>query len=102
MAAGLCKAIKTRRLSIRATSRQQKLIRAGARCKGQSISDFILESACLRAEQALAGQGEFVVSSRQWKTFVKALDRPARAIPELVRLFSETESDDERGAKRSV
>lgn len=83
------KTIKTSRLNIRATRRQEKLIRVGAQTKGQSVTDFILDSACLQAEQVLADQREFVASPRQWQSFVDALDRPAQAKPELVRLFSE-------------
>jgi uncharacterized protein (DUF1778 family) len=32
---------------------------------------------------------EFVVTFKQWRMFTEVLDRPARVIPELVRLFFE-------------
>jgi uncharacterized protein (DUF1778 family) len=65
------------RFGIRATEHQERLIRAGADIRGVSVTDFILESACLEAERALAGKREYVVSPRQWEAFLELLDRPA-------------------------
>ena len=81
---------RTRRLNLRATARQEKLIRTGAKTSGVSLTDFILQSACLQAEHLLADQREFTASPAQWRAFVSALDRPARIKPALARLFSET------------
>jgi len=81
--------IRTRRINLRATDRQEKLIRTGAETTGLSMTDFILDSACLQAEHVLADKREFVASPKQWKVFVAALDRPAKIKPELARLFSD-------------
>jgi uncharacterized protein (DUF1778 family) len=83
--------IRARRINLRATDRQEELIRTGAETTGLSVTDFILDSACLQAEHVLADKREFVVSRKQWKVFVEALDRPAQIKPELARLFSETD-----------
>jgi len=82
--------IRARRINLRATDRQEKLIRTGAETTGLSVTDFILDSACLQAEHVLADKREFVVSPKQWKVFAEALDRPAQTKPELARLFSKT------------
>src|ERR1700682_5439765 len=82
--------IRTRRINLRATERQEKLIRTGAETTGLSVTDFILDSACLQAEHVLADKREYVASPKQWKVFVAALDRPAKIKPELARLFSDT------------
>jgi uncharacterized protein (DUF1778 family) len=89
MATSSASTIRTRRINLRATNHQEKLIRTGAESAGVSVTDFILESACLQAEHVLADKREFVASPKQWKAFVEALDRPARVKPELARLFSE-------------
>ncbi|MGA7793640.1 MAG: DUF1778 domain-containing protein [Candidatus Acidiferrales bacterium] len=89
MAVSRARTIRTRRINLRATNHQEKLIRTGAETTGVSMTDFILESACLQAEHVLADKREFIASSKQWKAFVEALDRPARVIPELARLFYE-------------
>ena len=88
MAAIRLKNIRTRRINLRATGSQERLIRTGAEFAGVSITDFILKSACLQAEHVLADKREFVASPKQWSAFLQALDRPARIKPELVRLFS--------------
>jgi uncharacterized protein (DUF1778 family) len=80
---------RNQRLNVRATRRQEEMIRAGATARGVSVTDFILESACLHAEQALADRREFIASPAQWKAFAAALDRPARTKPALTRLFAE-------------
>lgn len=88
MATARTRAARTRRINLRATDRQERLIRTGAEMKGVSLTDFILESACLQAEHALADKLEFVASPSQWKAFTNALDRRARVNPRLARLFS--------------
>src|SRR5258708_25517021 len=88
MATTRARTIRSQRINLRATDRQEKLIRTGAETSGVSVTDFILESACLQAEHVLAEKREFAASPRQWKAFVDALDRPARVKPELARLFS--------------
>jgi uncharacterized protein (DUF1778 family) len=80
--------IRSRRINLRATDHQEKLIRTGAETAGASLTDFILESACLQAEHVLADKRDFVATPKQWQAFVEALDRPARVKPELARLFS--------------
>jgi uncharacterized protein (DUF1778 family) len=90
MATSRARTIRTRRINLRATNRQEKLIRTGAETTGVSVTDFILDSACLQAEHVLADKREFAASPKQWKAFVEALDRPARVKPELARLFSGT------------
>jgi uncharacterized protein (DUF1778 family) len=89
MATSRARTIRTRRINLRATGHQEKLIRTGAETTGVSVTDFILESACLQAEHVLADKREFAASPRQWKAFIEALDRPARVKPELARLFAE-------------
>jgi len=79
---------RTRRLNVRATEHQERLIRTGAGIRGVSVTDFILESACLQAEHALADKREFTVSPKQWEAFLGALDRPAQINPKLAQLFS--------------
>jgi uncharacterized protein (DUF1778 family) len=83
--------IRTKRINLRATDRQEKLIRTGAETTGLSVTNFILDSACLRAEHVLADKREFIASPKQWKVFIEALDRAAQIKPELARLFSETD-----------
>jgi uncharacterized protein (DUF1778 family) len=82
---------RSRRINLRATNPQETLIRAGAKVRGVNMTDFILESACNRAEQIIADQTSFTLSPQKWKAFTKALDRPPMLHPKprLKRLLSE-------------
>jgi uncharacterized protein (DUF1778 family) len=81
---------RTERLNVRLSDREAILIRLGAERRGVNITNFILESACARAEQEIADARHFELSSRDWQKFSQALDRPARAKPRLKKLFAES------------
>jgi uncharacterized protein (DUF1778 family) len=80
---------KDRRINLRATSVQESLIRAAAERRGISMTDFVLESACTRAEEAIADQVHFLLSAKQWRAFNEALERPERVRPRLRKLLTE-------------
>ena len=79
---------RTKRFNLRATPKQEKLIRVAAQSQGLNVTDFILESACEKAEQTLADQTQFVLNQKQWDLFMKALDAPPKVIQQLKKLFS--------------
>ena len=80
---------RTKRFNLRATARQEKLIKVAAERQGMNVTDFILESACEKAEEALSSQSHFVLNEKQWKLFMEALDRPPQVIPQIAKLFSD-------------
>ena len=82
---------RIRRINLRASAPQETLLRAGAKVRGVNMTDFILESACTRAEQVIADQTSFTLSPVQWKAFTEALDRPPMLYPKprLKRLLSD-------------
>jgi uncharacterized protein (DUF1778 family) len=81
---------RDRRLQLRATAREETLIKVAAERQGVNMTDFILSAAREKAETALADQTRFVLDENQWKQFMKALDRPAQEKPRLNKLFSES------------
>lgn len=78
---------RTERLNVRVTRDQARLIRRAATATRANLSSFLVESACLRAEEALASQQHFVYTAKQWDAFTAALDRPARDKPRLRELL---------------
>lgn len=80
---------RTERLNVRVTEAQARLIRMAAKETRANMSSFLVESACLRAEEALASQQHLVYNAEQWTAFVTALDRPAREKPRLKKLLTE-------------
>ena len=91
---------RSSRIDLRATRDEERLIRLGAERRGENFTRFIVKSACNEAEVALAEQKHFSLSPDKFDLFVAALDRPAKVIPALQKLFSEP-SVLERQAKES-
>jgi uncharacterized protein (DUF1778 family) len=83
------RSLKSKRLNFRISDAQEELLRKGATAKRQSVTDFIVESACTVAQCELAVQTEFRLPPQQWKDFIAALDRPATPNPALHRLLTE-------------
>jgi uncharacterized protein (DUF1778 family) len=90
MAAIASRKKRTERFNVRLSDREARLIRLGAEHRGVNITNFILESACVRAEQEITDARHFELSSRDWQNFSQALDRPVRRKPRLKKLFSES------------
>jgi uncharacterized protein (DUF1778 family) len=80
---------RTERLNVRVTEAQARLIRLAAKETQANISSFLVESACLRAEEALASQKHFVYDAKQWDAFVAALDQPVQNKSRLKALLNE-------------
>jgi uncharacterized protein (DUF1778 family) len=80
---------KSQRMNFRASPSEERLIRLGAQKRGEKVTRFIVESACSAAEIVLADQEHFDLPPAQFVRFSDALDRPAKVIPALHRLFSE-------------
>lgn len=80
---------RDRRFQLRATASEESLIKVAADRQGVNVTEFIMRSACEKAEQALADQTRFVLDEKQWKAFMTALDRPAQDKPRLRQLFNE-------------
>jgi uncharacterized protein (DUF1778 family) len=74
---------RTERLNVRVTADQAQIIRRAAKTTKANLSSFLVESACLRAEEALASQQHFVYTDKQWEAFSAALDRPTQEKPRL-------------------
>lgn len=76
------------RIGLRTTPSQEATLRRAAEVRNTSLTDFILESACLAAEQTLIDQRLFLISGRQAEEFLALLDRPAEDHPGLLDLFA--------------
>lgn len=83
------KAARNERLNLRATKAEKQLLEAAANSQDLTLSEFVLDSACAKAEYVVAERRHFVLSPERWKEFLAALDRPARVHPRLRRLMTE-------------
>lgn len=79
---------RSARLGLRATPEQETVLRLAADVAHKSLTDFILDSACLAAEQTLLDQRLFLTSGSQYQSLLDLLDRPEQDNHGLRDLFS--------------
>lgn len=65
---------RSSRLGLRATPLQEQLLKEAALLRHQSLTDFILDSACLAAEHTLLNQRLFMVSNEEYQSMLHLLD----------------------------
>lgn len=82
-------ATRSARLGLRSSPAQLAVLRRAAEVAHKSLTDFILDSACLAAEQTLLDQRLFMVSNQDYQALLDLLDRPARGNAGLKKLFSQ-------------
>lgn len=87
-------ASKVARINLRATARQEHLIRRAAAATDRSVTDFVLDSAAQRAEEVLADRRWFVLDDQEWAALEQALDAPLTSASELRDLLSERREPD--------
>jgi uncharacterized protein (DUF1778 family) len=80
---------RSEKLDLRLTPDAKTALQAAAAVSNRSVSEFVLESALARADEALADRRSFGLNPSQWKKFLAALDAPPRPLPRLERLLSE-------------
>jgi uncharacterized protein (DUF1778 family) len=80
---------RSARLGLRSSEAQLAVLRRAAEVAHKSLTDFILDSACLAAEQTLLDQRLFMVSGQDYQALLDLLDRPARSNAGLKKLFSQ-------------
>lgn len=81
-------AARSARLGLRATYEQEAVLRRAAEVAHKSLTDFILDSACLAAEQTLLDQRLFMVSGSQYQALMDLLEQPEQPNEGLRNLFS--------------
>lgn len=81
---------KEERLAIRIGPEAKEMLRRAAEKEHASLSHFVVRAALERAEALLADETRLVVSQEAMDAFCAALDAPARDIPALRRLMSES------------
>jgi len=87
---------RTEKLDLRLSTEAKRTLRAAAAAARRSVSDFVLESALARAEEALADRRRFGLDAERWAAFMAALDAAPRDLPRLARLLREPGVFDDR------
>ncbi len=79
--------IRSEKLDLRLSADAKRTLAAAAKASHRSVSEFVLESALARAQEALPDRQHFGLNSERWEAFLEALDAPTRASPRLARLL---------------
>jgi uncharacterized protein (DUF1778 family) len=80
---------RTAKLDLRLSPEAKEKLQAAARASRRSVSEFVLESALVRADETLTDRNRFGLNADQWQAFLAALDTPPRELPRLKRLLQE-------------
>lgn len=79
---------KASRIDLRIKDSQKNFLVYAASLQEEKLSAFVLDSALKEAEEVVAQTRHFALPDKQWKAFCRALDRPAREVPKLRKLFT--------------
>lgn len=74
---------KSKRLDVRVSPEDDSVIRAAAAKRSQSVSEFLIESALVRAEIEIANRTQVELDDASWNSFVADLDSPAATNSQL-------------------
>ena len=78
---------RTTKLDLRLSPEAKARLSAAAQERHQSVSQFVLSSALVRADETLAQRQRFSLDAEHWTAFMAALDAPPRPLPRLERLL---------------
>jgi len=81
---------KAARINLRTTRERDTLIRRAAGAHRKSVSEFVLEAACRSAESTLLDTKTILLDKQGWEQLSEELDRDAREVSELVKLFRDS------------
>ena len=79
---------KDARINVRLAPSQASLIRRAAEASSTSVSEFVIGSAAVAAEQVLAGRRWFTLDDESWRAFEELLERPVKYKPRLAELLA--------------
>lgn len=84
------RAVRQSRINLRASARQEQLLKQAAAATDRTMTDFVLESAVVEAERVLADRRWFLIDDERWDEFQRLLEKPARDLPKLRALLAKS------------
>ena len=79
---------KDNRIDLRVRTDQKDLLNYAASLHDLSLSAFVMASALKEAQKVITEKVHFSLPAKEWKIFCDRLDRPAKSISKLKKLFS--------------
>jgi uncharacterized protein (DUF1778 family) len=88
--------LKSARLGLRTTPEQEAVLRRAAEVCHKSLTEFIMDSAYLAAQNTLLDQRLFMISGNRYEALLDLLNRPVKENTGLKDLFSKPAPWDEQ------
>lgn len=76
------------RINVRASARQEQIIKAAAAASDKTVTEFVLGTAVAHAEKLLADRRFFLADDEQWAALEMLLAEPVPPTPKLAALLS--------------
>lgn len=77
------RAAKRARLDLRLSAEQKRLFEDAASATDQTMTEFVVQSAEVAAQEILADRTRFVLAPEEWEAFSGAIDGKPRVLPRL-------------------
>lgn len=77
------RAAKRARLDLRLSAEQKRLFEEAASATDRSMTEFVVRSAEVAAQEVLADRTRFVLAPEEWEAFSTAIDSEPRVLPRL-------------------
>jgi uncharacterized protein (DUF1778 family) len=74
---------KRARLDLRLSAEQKRLFEEAASATDQTMTEFVVQSAEVAAQEVLADRTRFVLVPAEWEAFSTAIDSEPRVLPRL-------------------
>ncbi len=82
---------KQEKFALRVTSRQKKVIEYAAMLRQATLTNFIIDKAYQAAEEIILAERHVILNDRQLESLNTALHAPAKDLPQLRQLMSQSE-----------
>lgn len=80
---------RSEKLDLRIAPEDKQILRTAASASGQTLAQFVLESAIARAQETLPDRRAFGLDAEGWEAFIAALEASPRPLPRVERLLKE-------------
>ena len=77
------------KIDIRISPAAKRTLQEAARERHTTISQFVIDSALMAAQEVLSERTRISLDAEQWTAFLDALDAPAQHHPRMTRLLKE-------------
>jgi len=81
---------KDERITMRVSQHQKEVLMRAATVRKTSVTNFLLEHGYQAAQEVLAEEPVYLLGNKAWDKFCEALDKPARRLPALRKLLTES------------